>query len=90
VTVPGADGSIKIKDDDDKVHDVQDTDEGVRDGTRNVDNEQGIIEDLEARVIYDAYVILDRYLDHPERLSFLGDEKIIRPIASDWGALSRG
>jgi hypothetical protein len=69
-TVPGADESIKIKVDDDKVHDAQDTVEGVRDGTRNVDNEQGIIEDLGARVIDGALVILNRYLNHPERLCF--------------------
>jgi hypothetical protein len=67
-TVPGADGSIKIKDDDDKVHGLQDMVEGVRDGTRNVDNEQGIIEDIGARVIDGARVILKRYLNHPERL----------------------
>jgi hypothetical protein len=69
-TVPGADGSVKIKDDDDKVHGVQGTIEGVRDGTMNVDNEQGIIEDPGARVIDGAHVILDRlgYLNHPERL----------------------
>jgi hypothetical protein len=34
----------------------------------NVDNEQGIIEDLAARVIDGAHVILNRYLNHPERL----------------------
>jgi hypothetical protein len=88
-TVPAV-GSIKIKDDDDKVHGVQGTIEGVRDGTRNVDNEQGIIEDLGARVIDGAHVILNRYLNHPELSYFLGDEKIVQPIASDWGALSRG
>ena len=60
------------------------------DGTSNVDNEQGAIEDLGARVIGGAHVILNRYLYHPERLYFLGDEKMSRPIASDWGALSRG
>jgi hypothetical protein len=55
-TVPGADESREIKVDDD--------------GTRNVDNEQGIIEDTGARVIDGAHVILDRlgYLNHPERL----------------------
>jgi hypothetical protein len=68
VTVPGADESIKIKVDDDKVYGVQDTVEGVLDGMRNVDNEQGIIEDLAARVIDGAHVILNRYLNHPERL----------------------
>jgi hypothetical protein len=70
VTVPGADESIKIKVDDDKVYGVQDTVEGVLDGlgTRNVDNEQGVIEDLAARVIDGAHVILNRYLNHPERL----------------------
>ncbi|KAN0118303.1 hypothetical protein V8E52_005279 [Russula decolorans] len=68
---PATDKSIKIKVDDDRVHSVQDTVEGVRDGTRNVENEQGIIEDLGARATD-------------------GDEKIIRPIAIDWGALNRG
>jgi len=67
-TVPRADESIKV--DNDKVHGVQDTAEGVRDGTRNVDNEQGIIEDLGARVIDGAHVILSRYLNHPEGLCF--------------------
>jgi hypothetical protein len=85
--VPGADESIKIKADDNKVHAVQDAVEGVRDGTRNVDNEQSIIEDLGARVIDGAQSFL---ANHPERLYFLGDGKTIRPIASDWGALSRG
>jgi hypothetical protein len=89
-TVPEADESIKIKVDDDKVYGVQDTVEGVRDGTRDVENERGIVEDLGARVIDGAHVILNRYLNHPELLYSLGDEKIIRPIASDWGALSRG
>ena len=41
----------------------------VQDGTRNVDNEQGIIEDLEARDIDSAHVILNRYLNHPERFT---------------------
>jgi hypothetical protein len=36
---------------DSEVHGTGDTVEGVRDGTRNVDNEQGIIEDLGAREI---------------------------------------
>jgi hypothetical protein len=37
-----------------------------------------------------AHVILNRYdLNHPEHLYFSGDEKIIRPIASDWAASSR-
>jgi hypothetical protein len=69
-TVPGADESRKIKVDDDKEHGAPGTIEGVRDGTRNVDNEQGIIEDTGARVIDGAHVILDRlgYLNHPERL----------------------
>jgi hypothetical protein len=70
VTVPGADESIKIKVDDDKVIGIQDTVEGVRDGTRNVENEQGVTEDLGARVIDGAHVILNRYLNHPERLYF--------------------
>jgi hypothetical protein len=69
-TVPGADETIKIKADDDKVCGIQDTVEGVRDGTRNVENELGIIEDLGARVIDGAHVILSRYLNHPERLYF--------------------
>jgi hypothetical protein len=89
-TGPGTDESIKIKVDGDKMHGVQDTIEGVRDGTRNVDNEQGIIEDLGARVIDGTHAVLKRYLNHPERLYFLGDENIIRPITSDLSALSRG
>jgi hypothetical protein len=69
-TVSGADESIKRKvdNDNDKAHGVQDTVEGVRDGTRNVDNEQGIIEDLGARFIDGAHTILNRYLNHLERL----------------------
>ncbi len=67
-TVPGADESIKIKVDHDKVYDVQDTVEGVRDGTKNVDDEQCIIEDLGARVIDSAHVVLNRYPNHPECL----------------------
>lgn len=59
-TVAG-DESIKIEDDNDKAHGVQNTAEGVRDGTRNVDNEQDIIEDLGARVIDGAHAILNRY-----------------------------
>ncbi|KAI0280610.1 hypothetical protein BGY98DRAFT_311095 [Russula aff. rugulosa BPL654] len=65
--LPGADKSIK-KVEDNKAHPIQDSVEGVRDGTRNVDNEQGIVE-------YGARVID-------------GDEMIVRPIASDWDALS--
>jgi hypothetical protein len=68
-TVPG-DESIKIKVVDDKVHGVQDAVEGVRDGTRNVDNEQGITEDLGARVIDGPHIILNQYLNHSERLWF--------------------
>lgn len=45
-TVPGAEEIIKVKADDDKVHGVQDPIEGFPDGTRNFDNEQGIIEDF--------------------------------------------
>jgi len=67
-TVPGADESIKIKVDHNKVYDVQDRVEGVRDGTKNVDDEQGIIEDLGARVIDSAHVVLNRYPNHPECL----------------------
>ena len=87
-TLTGADESIKTADDD-KVHGVQDTVEGVRDGAKNVEDEQDIIEDIGASAIDGAHVILNRYLNHPERLYFSGDEKIIWPIASDWGALSR-
>ena len=58
-TVPGTDESIKIKVDGDKVHGVQDTVECVRDGTRNVDNKQGTIEDFAARVIDGRHAILD-------------------------------
>jgi len=54
-TVPGADGRIKMVDD--EGHDVQDF-EAVKDRTRNVDDEQGIIEDLGPRVIDGAHVIL--------------------------------
>jgi hypothetical protein len=61
MTVPGAGESIKIKVEEDTV-------EGVRDGTRNVDNEQGIIEDPGARVIDGAHVILHQYLNHTKRL----------------------
>ena len=50
-TVPGADERIKINVDDTKVHSVQNMVEGARDGTRNVDSEQNVIEDLGARVI---------------------------------------
>jgi hypothetical protein len=53
-------------------------------------NEQGILEDLGAGVIDGAHVIFNRLLNHLERLLVLGDEKIIHPMASDWGALSRG
>ena len=59
---------MKIKADDDEMHDVQDTVEGAREGTRNVDNEQGTIEHLGARDLDGAHVILNRYLNHPERL----------------------
>jgi hypothetical protein len=69
-TVAGADESIRINADDDKVHGVQDTVEGVRDGTRNVDSEQGIIEDLGSRVIEGPNAILNRHINHPERLYF--------------------
>ena len=86
--LPGADKSIK-KVEDNKAHPIQDSVEGVRDGTRNVDNEQGIVE-YGARVIDGAHAVLSRYLSHPEQLCFLGDEMIVRPIASDWDALSRG
>jgi hypothetical protein len=48
-TVPGADERIKLKVDD-EAHGVQDTIEGVRDGTRSVDNDQ---------VIDGAHVILN-------------------------------
>jgi hypothetical protein len=89
-TIPGADKSIQIRVDDGKVLGVWDTIEGVRDGTTNVDKEQDIIENPGARVIDGAHVVLNRYLNHPELSYFLGDEKIIQPIASDWGALSRG
>jgi hypothetical protein len=67
---PATDKSIKIKVDDDRVHSVQDTVEGVRDGTRNVENEQGIIEDLGARATDGAHAILNRYVNHPEPLFF--------------------
>jgi hypothetical protein len=89
-TVSGANESIKIKVDDDKVHGVQDAAKGVREGTRSVGNEQDIIEDRGVRVIDGARVIRNRYLNHPERLYISGHEKIIRPMASDWGALRRG
>jgi hypothetical protein len=65
-TVPEADESIKMVDDD-KVHGVPDTVETVRDGTRDVDDEQGIKIDLGARVIDGAHVTVNR-LNHPERL----------------------
>jgi hypothetical protein len=68
-TVHGVDESIRINDDD-KVHGVHDAVESVRDGTRNVDSEQGIIEDLGSRVIEGAHVILNRHLNHLERLYF--------------------
>jgi hypothetical protein len=67
-TVPGTDESIKLKDDHDKVYGVQDTVEGVREGTKNVNDEQGIIEGLGARVIDSAHVVLNRYPNHLERL----------------------
>ena len=54
------------------------------------ENEQGIIEDLGAGVIDGAHVIFNRFLNHLERLLFLGDEKIIHPMTNDWDALSRG
>jgi hypothetical protein len=69
-TVPGAGESIRIKVDDDKLYSVQDTVKGVRDGTRSVDNEQGIIEDLGARVIDGAHVVLNQFLNHTERYIF--------------------
>jgi hypothetical protein len=84
------DESIRINVDDEEVHGIQDAVEGVQDDTRNVDNGQGIIEDLGARVIDGAHVILNQYSSHPERLIFLGDRKMARPIASDWDYLSRG
>ena len=82
VTVTGPDETI----DDDEAHGVQDAVRGVRDETRKVDDEQ----DLESRTVDGAHVVLNGYLNHPSRLCFLGDEKIIRPIAGDWDALSRG
>lgn len=54
------------------------------------DNEQGIIEDPGAGVIDGAHVISNRFLNHLERLQFLGDEKMIHSMANDWGDLSRG
>lgn len=57
-TVPGADESVIIEVDDDKVHGIHDTVVGVRDGARNVDNEHGIIEDFGASVIDGPHVIL--------------------------------
>jgi hypothetical protein len=54
------------------------------------DNEQGIIEDLGAGVIEGAHVIFNRFLSHLECLLYLGDEKIIHPMANEWEALSRG
>ena len=67
-TVSRADESIKV--DNDKAHGIQDTVEDVRDGTRNVDNKQGSIEDLGARVTDGAHVIFSRYLNRPERLFY--------------------
>jgi hypothetical protein len=66
-TVPGADESIKMVEDD-KVHGIQNTVEVVRNGTRDVDDEQGIKEDLGERFSDGAHVILNKYLNHPERL----------------------
>ena len=56
-TVPKADKSQKIVEDE-KVHGVQETVEAARDGTKDVDNGQGIIEDIGTRVIDGAHVIL--------------------------------
>ena len=53
-----------------KANVVQDTVDDFRDGIRNVDNEQGITEDLGTRVIDGTYVILERYLNHLERSCF--------------------
>ena len=56
-TVPGADETKKMVDDE-KVHGVQDTVEVVRDGTKDVDDGQRIVEDIGTRVIDGAHVIL--------------------------------
>jgi len=69
---PRVDESIKINvdHDHDKVHGIQDTVESVQNGTRNVDNEQGIIKGLGAGTVDGAHDTIYQYPSHPERFLF--------------------
>jgi hypothetical protein len=84
--VHGVNERMKV---DDNIQGVHDTLEGVQDGTRDVDSVKDSIKETRTTVIDGAEVIPNHSPDNVEHLTCIGDEKIIRPLASDICKLTR-
>ena len=68
---------------------VHDTLEGVQDGTRDVDSVKDPIKVTRTTAIDGTEVVPNHSPNNVERFTCIGDEKIVRPLASDICKLTR-
>lgn len=82
----GVNERMKVDDDIQGVHDIL---EGVQDGTRDVDSVNHSIKETRTTVTDGTGVVPKHSPNNVEHFTCIGDEKIIRPIASDICKLTR-